>query len=116
MMLAQTILLIVVLITPLLLAVLDDMGTVNFPNPGRRYSAFYWIVIVLVSGTSYLMNKRRTKAAGQTLSREPGSISHARSFKAAYAVGLIGVFIPLVFILAILAAMIVPVLIPRLHP
>ncbi len=105
--LVQTVLLVVAMIAPLFLAVLADMGRLNFPNPGRRYSAFYWIVIVLVSGTSYVINKRRTATAGRTLLWEPGAIVHQRFFRTAYAIGYFGVFLPFVFLFAILVAMIV---------
>jgi len=104
--LAQSVLLGVAMIAPLLLAVLADMGIVNFPNPGRRYSAFYWVVIMLMCGSAYVTNKRRTAAAKRTLLQEPGSIAHPRSFRAAYAVGLVGVFAPWVLLFAILVAMI----------
>jgi len=105
-MLAQAVLLGVAMIAPLLLAVLADMGAVNFPNPGRRYSAFYWVVIMLTSGSAYVMNKRRTAAAKRTLLEQPGAIRHPGSFRAAYAVGLVGVFAPWVLLFAILVAMI----------
>ncbi len=114
-MLAQTILLIVAMITPLLLAVLADMDKLSFPNPGRRHSAFYWVVIILTSGGAYIWNKRRTVAARRTLAQAPGSISHPGSFRAAYAVGVLGMLMPLLFPLAILVAMMVLYFFPDLQ-